>query len=264
MSEIDITFMLSTLVARKNEPVKQRLTTFEKSIFPHLRAYGTNLPVPISQLVKEFINGACKDEIQHGRAASCLELAQLAARLGLTSPQIPSVMALKICHIFATGKNSSSYRKFLAQNLLELWMHVSQMQRLPEQGQPLRLALPDQVEFRVALRSAQQSSDSANNDSKATPEAFVSALFPQFEASRARELVDGLLATLCFVSDSRYVPEHAQRDFAPLLELASIFFNEFSQGAESMLRQFPHQGSHHAVPFPSEKSHELHSWYGRT
>ncbi|OAR01755.1 hypothetical protein LLEC1_07491, partial [Akanthomyces lecanii] len=260
MSEIDITFMLSTLVARKIEPVKQRLTTFEKSIFPHLRAYGTNLPVPISQLVRDFINGACKDEIQHGRASSCLELAQLAAHLGISSPQLPSIMVLKICHIFATSKNSSSYRKFLAQNLLELWMHVSQMQRLPEKGQPLRLALPDEVEFRVALRSAQKSSDTTANDSRIAPEAFVGALFPQFEATQARELVDALMATLCFVSDSRYVPEHAQRDFAPLLELASIFFKEFSQGAESMLRQFPHQGSHHAVLFPSEKSHELQSY----
>ncbi|ATY64178.1 Major facilitator superfamily general substrate transporter [Cordyceps militaris] len=260
VSEIDITFMLSTLVARKNETVKQRLKTFEESLWPHLRTYGTNFPAPVSQLLKDFIYGACRDEIQHGRALSCLELAQLATRVGITNPHIPNIMALKICHVFATHKNSSSHRTFLAQSLLELWMHVSQMLRLPEKDRPLRLALPDKVEFVVGLRSAQKSSTGVLDDGSVTPEAFLDALFPHFENGRARELMDGLLATLCFCSDPRYVTEHVQRDFAPLLELARIFICEYSRSAESMLQQFPHRVIHHAVPFPTEKSHELQAY----
>ncbi|TQV94216.1 pentatricopeptide repeat domain-containing protein [Cordyceps javanica] len=260
VSEIDITFMLSTLVARKNEPVSQRLKTFDESIWPHLRAYDTNFPTPVSQLLNEFINGACRDELQHGRASTCLEIARLAARLGITSLHIPNMMALKICHVFATHKNSSSHRGFLAQNLLELWMHVSQMQRLPEKDQPLRFALPDKLEFEVTLRDAQKSNHEVLNDNGVAPEAFLKALFPQFENGGTKELIGGLLATLCVVSDTRFVTEHVQRDFAPLLELTSTFFAEHSQGAGSMLTQLPHQVAHHAVSFPSEKFYELHSY----
>ncbi|OAA69795.1 Major facilitator superfamily domain, general substrate transporter [Cordyceps fumosorosea ARSEF 2679] len=259
-TEIDITFMLSTLVARKNDPVDQRLQTFEESIWPHLRNYDNHFPVPISQLLIEFINNACRDEIQYGRASSCLAIAQLAARVGITSPHIPNIMALKICHVFATSKNSSAHRNLLAQNLLALWMHVSQMQRLPEKERPLRLALPDKVEFSVGLRSTQKSNDGVLDDSSVTPEAFLNAVFPQFENGRARELMDGLLATLCFCSDPRFVTERVQREFAPLLELASIFFGEYSQSAELMLQEFPHHATLHAVLFPSEKSHELQAY----
>ncbi|KAJ6787611.1 hypothetical protein PWT90_05012 [Aphanocladium album] len=257
VSEIDITFLLSTLVARRNEPVRDRLETFTQSIWPHLQAYGTNLPAPISQLITAFVDGACKDEIQYGRASSCAELARLAASLGITNPHIPNVMALRICHAFATGKNSTSHRNFLSQNLLDLWMHVSQMHRLPERGKPLRFALPDEIEFKVALRNPQTPAKETPSDGAATVESFLQALFPQFDNGLSKELVDGLLATLCVLSDPRYITERVQREAAPLLKLASIFFGEYPQVAELMLQQFPRQVVPGALSFPAEKSHEL-------
>lgn len=260
VSEIDLTFMLSTLAARKGEPVKDRLETFEASIWPHLQAYGGNLPTPVSQLVNSFIDGVFKDQIHYGPASSCSKLAQLAARLGITNPHIPNAMALRICHAFATGKQSSSYRSVLSQNLLDLWMHVSQLQRLPERGRPLRFALPDEIEFRVALRNSQLPDNESLGNSLVTAEGFLDSLLPQFENGQARELMDGLMATLCVFSDPRYITEQAQREAAPLLQLASIFFGEFQQGAESMLKQFPHQTTGHAISFPSEKSQELVSY----
>ncbi|KAM3529100.1 hypothetical protein MY4038_005566 [Beauveria bassiana] len=254
--EIDLTFLLSTLVARRTEPVMTRLKTFEESIWPLLRPYGTDLPAPISHLLHEFIKDACVDSIQNSRATACREIAQVADRVGMKQPHIPNVMALKLCHACVTSKNTTAQRKFLAQSLLDLWMHVSQMQRLPEKDRPLRLALPDKVDFKVALRASPGSRDGVPGDRIATPESFLDALFPQFKDGRARDLMDGLLATLCLVSDPRFVTEHVQRDFAPLLELASIFVNEHSQQAELMLQQYPHQVSH-AVAFPSEKFDEL-------
>ncbi|KAM3514670.1 hypothetical protein MY11210_001641 [Beauveria gryllotalpidicola] len=254
--EIDLTFLLSTLVARRTEPVMTRLKTFEESIWPLLRPYGTDFPAPISHLLHEFINGACVDSIQHDRATACREIAQVAERVGIKHPHIPNIMALKLCHACVTSKNTTARRGFLAHSLLDLWMHVSQMQRLPEKDRPLRLALPDKVEFKVALRATQGSQDGVPGDRIPTPESFLDALFPQFKDGRARDLMDGLLATLCLFSDPRFVTEHVQREFAPLLELASIFVGEHSQHAELMLQQFPHQVSH-AVAFPPEKCNEL-------
>ncbi|KAJ3472914.1 hypothetical protein NLG97_g10638 [Lecanicillium saksenae] len=257
VSEIDITFMLSTLVARRNEPVRNRIETFKQSIWPHLQAYGTNLPAPVSQLITSFIDSACKDEIQYGRASHCTELARLAASLGNTNPDIPNMMALRICHVFVTGKIPSSHRSVLSHHLLDLWRHISQMNRLPERDRPLRFALPHENDFRVALRSQQTSEKETLNGDDGGFEAFLEALFPQFENGQSKELADGLLATLCVLSDPRYVIERAQKEAAPLLRYASIFFAEYPQAAESMLQHFPRQAAPGNVCFPANKSQEL-------
>lgn len=253
-SEIDLTFKLTSLIKRRHEPVKNRLETFNESIWPQLQAYDTNLPPHISKLTNTFINAACKDAAKYNQPGVGLELVRLAVRLGITSLAVPNTMALSLCHALATGKNTSSSRNFLSQQLLELWMQVSQMQRLSEADQPLRLAVPASADFRKALKAAQNSEDELYTNVSVKPAVFLDSVFPQFGKGRAKELMDGLLATLSVFSDPRLVPMRVQREAAPLLHLAGIFATDYSQDADSMLHGLLSNSNN---TFPADKATEL-------
>lgn len=256
-SEIDLTFKLTNLVKRRKEPVKKRLEVFNETIWPQLQAYGANVPSHLSDMARSFVDGACKDAAKHGHANVSLELVRIAANIGYNSPRIPNTMALTVCHALVSDKNNSSYRKFMSQQLVQIWMHVSQMQRLNEKGQPLRFALRDAVEFRTALQRDQHIEDDSYNNVSVKAIDFLGGLFPQFDKKEVKQLAGGLLATISVLSDPRYVPQRTQREAAPLLELVGIYFSKYSADSEKMLQAFFNSPAEPKSDLPADKSREL-------
>ncbi|RDA92581.1 hypothetical protein CP533_0961 [Ophiocordyceps camponoti-saundersi (nom. inval.)] len=216
--EVEATSQLRMLIQSSSSslPVAERLGRFRIKVYPWLYQRRGRVPRRILLDVLKFA-GQLSDAIaSEGLTGLSLQLSSMLSSLGSWNVNVRSRLVLSLCHDIFTWKRVPAERNVVVRELVELWMHISQMRRLSQALQPgLRFVLPSTDEILKAIEA-----DEASTDFAPTTLALA-GIFNQLRLSYSRILVPPLLATLAVLSDPSLVTPARQHEAAPLLSLTS-------------------------------------------
>ncbi|RCI10705.1 hypothetical protein L249_5324, partial [Ophiocordyceps polyrhachis-furcata BCC 54312] len=218
--EIEATSQLRMLIQKTSSsiPVAERLGRFRIKVFPWLYQMRGRVP---RRVLLDFIKfaGQLSDAIANkGLTGLSVQLSSMLSSLGNWNVDVRSQLVLSLCHDIFTCHRSPAERNTVVRELVELWMHISQMRRLSQSLRPgLRFVLPSADEILKAI----EADKSSPRDSIAPTTIALAGIFNQLSLAYARILVPPLLATITVLSDPLLVTPARQHDAAPLLSLTS-------------------------------------------
>ncbi|KAF5023352.1 hypothetical protein F66182_4590 [Fusarium sp. NRRL 66182] len=221
LSELEIAARLKEIMARGLHQVEQ-YKIFDNEIWPSIQKLGGQIPKPILMFTAQLLRSQHDFMVHKGMYVGSLELAEKYSAIGNYDLDIRNHLILNICAKTSLEKNRYFIRTQLKEELVKMWMHVSQLKRPGEVNKKLQFALPSAAEVMKDAKYAE--GHSAPFKGSPTSRALASMLL-QFPPPQALAILPGLMASLAVLSDRRFAgPTHRQLAAPMLLLVRSVLF----------------------------------------
>lgn len=223
MPEFEIAAKLSELTrisALETGKIKtgEAFLELRDNIWPLLMRLQTPLPKYLYTQASAFLGSFMIRLFQRGYTGrGCnLAVAEMIAYLGKKDLTWRTGFVLNVCYpLMMETKPHRRYELF--REVIDLWKHMSQLNRDSQKGKELQFALPSPEELRYDI---ERHSNSKTLNSDPTTNALA-ALFVQSSLRQSRMLVPALITTVAFLSDPK-TPRDLVSEAAPLLRLITM------------------------------------------
>ncbi|KAF4582873.1 glutathione S-transferase [Ophiocordyceps camponoti-floridani] len=201
-------------------PVAEKLDRFRDEVYPWLYRVRGQVPRRVWIDFVKFARQTGRDVAREGGTGIALHLSSMCGSLGFWDLDLRGQLLLSLCHDVLTGRKveqGEEEGRGLVRELVELWMHVSQMHRLSQvRRRGLRFVLPSEA---AIVKTFEADNKGGSNVAPATK--ALAGIFNQFQLETARLLVPPLLATVAILSDPLLTSRSRQQEAGPLLGIAS-------------------------------------------
>ncbi|KAF4984563.1 hypothetical protein FZEAL_297 [Fusarium zealandicum] len=219
MGELEVAAKLKEIMDKRMSPEKQ-YRMFRAEIWPSIEELRGQVSKPIYMAATQLLRNERDNMLRHGSWFHSVELAQTYSALGKYDLSIRNDLILNICASITQAKNRTHVRTQLREELIKMWMHVSQLKRPGEVDQELRFALPSVAEvIKDAQNTRWVEEDVAGPFNNSPTSRALASMFLQFPPPQARDILPALLATLTVMSDQRFAGAAYRIQIAPLLSL---------------------------------------------
>ncbi|KAM0545192.1 hypothetical protein ACHAPJ_011459 [Fusarium lateritium] len=221
LNELEIVARLKDIMARGFPPGEQ-YKIFQEEIWPSIQEFGGQIPKPIYMATTQLLRNQRDHMFQKGKHPGSLDLAEKYSALGVYDLSIRNDLILNICARTTQQKNPFYVRTELKEELIKMWMHVSQLKRPGEVNKELRFALPTVAEVIKDTQNVKDDSPTSSPASRA-----LASIFLQLPPPQAREIIPSLLASLAVMSDRRFSGPAHRKLVAPLLFLVRSVLSKY-------------------------------------
>ncbi|KAF7537545.1 hypothetical protein G7Z17_g12827 [Cylindrodendrum hubeiense] len=228
LGELEIVAKVDELM-KKGLTLKDEYELFRKDIWPHIKEMRGEVPGPIYKAAS-LVLGKMRTQLAYVSDTSgiSVELGEMYSILGKWDPSIRNDLVLNLCSVLIEVKNPSSRRSALMNELVTLWMHISQLKRSSEVLQEPRFALPSAQDVLKDLNRRQPKPGQELRP--LTLDRALESIFLVFPPAQAEALLPGLLATVAVLSDGRFSGPGLQTKAAPLLNLVRLVLTKVKNG----------------------------------
>ena len=202
LNELELESKVRQLMA-EDVALPLKLEKFNTTVWHHLQGLS-RIPPQLRKTTADFVVSSCEEMVQSGQVENSVAIARIANHIGRATPDMLSGLVLNLCHVLTNGSSDAAFQEVAEKELNDLWKLITQSGRRIH-GEDLRYYLPF-----------------TDPDSEAASlEDSLASLFPHFYPTQARQLVPGLLATMCVFSDARFSGKAIQEAAAPLINAVS-------------------------------------------
>ncbi|KAG5930132.1 hypothetical protein E4U42_002868 [Claviceps africana] len=230
LGEMEVAAKMKKISEMSLEPL-EKLRYFEKNVWVQVKEFRCRMPKHMYLSVSAFLVDMCHAMAEQGITGNSLTLSRMLGTIGKWDLSPRNELVLNLCHVLITAKSSSSQRRVIMEELLKMWMHVSQLMRQSQTQQPgeeavCQFVLPavDEIIDDIVRASSPDTEGKQESVLYSPTTRALASIFIQFRLEQAGELVPGLLATVAVLSDARLTRDgsRVQVQAAPLLNLISI------------------------------------------
>ncbi|KAK0384852.1 hypothetical protein NLU13_7330 [Sarocladium strictum] len=246
-------------------PPSEKLHAFKVEILPYFEALQGPAPKHIFMSASNCLGQIAAEVTRLGLLGFSVDISESLARIGNWDMAIRNSLVLNLCHILIDSKypNVKQPNPAALVELIDMWMHITQLGRESQVGQPLAFTLPDTDEIHrlVQYESQEYAKDHAAKYSMAkfTPSHLkctraLSTLFLAGSSATASKAVSGLLATTAALWDRRIVGQKIRPEAEPLLKAVATVLHRVPVSTADLSKLFAPQFNR----VPKEKLNRIH------
>ncbi|KAG5999809.1 hypothetical protein E4U43_001853 [Claviceps pusilla] len=246
---------------------REKLRYFEENVWAQVKELRCRMPKHLYLSASMLLTEICDGVAQEGLTSISLTLSRMLGTIGKWDLTPRNQLVLNLCHALITRKHSSAERLVIANELLDMWKHLSQLMRSSQVQRPgeqpvcPQFVLPavDEIMDEVLWASSPKTKGGRRlkqgSVSFAPTTRALASILIQFRLEGAAEVIPGLLATLAVLSDARLARETLTIEAAPLLYLVAVAL-EHQPPDESYIEDMFAT----SVRFPEAKLSEIQSY----